>query len=411
MVDNQEKKIIQYDLVIIGGGLVGTGLLLALQHAGLRIALVDASAIHREDNRLFALNDSSCQFLANIGVWPLLMNEAEPIHAVQVSYAGRFGRVSLQREELKLSSLGHVVPAQVIETAMQASLQEMLLSNSRIVVYRPAVLQQLSQVGDTINATIASEDGQLFHLQTPLLIGADGTESTVRKQREIEAELIDYAQSAIVTRTILKRPHQQIAYERFCDRSAIAMLPLRDNTVATIWSGDHALMTSLAALSDKQFLEALQSQFGYRLGRLQHIAERYQFPLKMLRAKKIVDGGVLLMGNAAHTLHPIAAQGFNLAIFEVALFAESLLNKIKKGDTFTYADLAGLAAKMEHHQSHILEMSHKLAVFFGKKSWKHVAVSAGMVGFDMLPPLKRKFMSAMLGRAGAVPSLLLSNSG
>lgn len=394
----------QFDLIIIGGGLVGAGLAIALRDSSLRIALVDARLPSSDDPRLFALNEASCQFLKNLHVWSALSRHAAPIHQVHVSYQHHFGAVRLTREDVNAESLGHVIPARFIE----AELNETLLSLSNVTVFRPATLKTLTQENGRVQLVVEAEHNT-FDLEAGIVIGADGTQSTVRKELNIATEEVDYAQSALVTRTTLQRSHQHIAYERFNANGAIAMLPLTGNECATIWSADHDTIAELNALSDEAFLEKLQKEFGYRLGRLQKIAKRHVFPLHMLRAKKAVDKSVYLLGNAAHTLHPIAAQGFNLALYEVAALVESLLEKTSKQSPFTHADLQAVHDFTGPHQSASIGLSHRLSTFFAKGPVvTSIVAPLGMLALDIASPIKKRFIKGAMGRAGRVPRLLLN---
>src|SRR3990167_10782327 len=267
----------RYDLIIIGGGLVGSGLATALKDLPLRIALIDARSHDSIESRLFALSESSCRFLTNLALWEKLKPYATPIHSVQVSHEGHFGTVRFSSNDLGLASLGHVIPAHNIEKA----LDETILTSPTINLYRPAKLLTLTQKNNLATATLSTPQGEK-NLQAPLIIGADGTYSTVRDEVKIEKEAIDYAQSAIVTRTKLHRSHHNIAYERFTKEGAIAMLPLAHNECATIWTAHNVLVNQLVALESDAFLASLQKKFGYRLGRLEAVSERFIYPLRMV---------------------------------------------------------------------------------------------------------------------------------
>ncbi len=421
-----------FDIIIIGGGLVGAGLAAALRDTDLRIALVDARIPSNEDPRLFALNSSSCQFLENLGLWPQLSPYAAPIHQVHVSYQRHFGAVRLCREDVQLSSLGHVIPARYIEAALNeqlvmdpadkprddAAFSSNALSAGSIntqrrgcfTLIRPATLKSLQQQNQEAELIIDTK-GEEKIIRAALVIGADGTESTVRKQLNIAADVFDYEQSAIVTRTILKRSHESIAYERFTALGAIAMLPLQGNECATIISAKSDSISHLMTLSDVDFLQVLQKEFGYRLGRFEHIGRRHVFPLQMVRAEKMVDGCVFLLGNAAHTLHPIAAQGFNLALYEVATLAEGILEKVRQQEEVTAADLQKMSEKTQKQQAASIGMSHRLSRLFSADSLLvNLLLQMGMVFFDVATPVKKRFIKGMIGRMGRVPSLLMSTN-
>ena len=401
--------ISMFDLVIVGGGLVGAGLARALRDSDLKIALVDAREPTNDDPRLFALNESSCQFLKNLTIWPALRAYAAPIHQVQVSWEKHFGAVRLDRNDVDLDALGHVIPANKIEFA----LNEALSTLSNVTLYRPAVLKKITQEKG-LARLVLQKASQEIEITTPLVIGADGTESTVRAQANIEVSRVNYSQSALVTRTILRRPHQHIAYERFTQSGAIAMLPLtspekKDGECATIWTADNERIAYLQALSEQAFLEELQTAFGYRLGRLEKISKRHVFPLQEVKAKKAIEKSIFLLGNAAHTMSPIAAQGFNLAIYEVAVLVENLLNKKHSLSPLTAETLKEVQDKTYHQASISMGLSHHLSNLFSSPfPLQNMILPVGMMGLDRVSPLKKHFIKRLIGRAGRVPKLLLS---
>lgn len=393
----------RFDLIIIGGGLVGAGFAAALEKSPLKIALIDARMPANDDPRLFALNDGSCHFLQNLRVWPALQAHATAIQQVHVSRSQHFGSVRLHHSDVGLPALGNVIPAKYIETA----LNDRLSTLSNVTVYRPARLTQLTQDAQTATLHIATDDGEKI-LQSSLVIGADGTESTVRKLLNIAADINDYQQSALVTRTQLQRSHQHIAYERFVENGAIAMLPLAENECATIWTANSNDIANYMTTSDAEFLQLLQKTFGYRLGRLQSIKQRHVFPLRLMKADKMIDGCVCLIGNAAHTLHPIAAQGFNLALYEVAILVEGMLQIMQQNRMPKAADLLTLSEQVERQQSFSIHASHRLATLFSLNSLRgSLAVQLGMIGLDLATPIKKKLLQGMMGRTGHVPPLLL----
>lgn len=394
----------RYDLIIVGGGLVGAGLAVALRDAPLKIALIDARLPSSDDPRLFGLNITSCQFLENLGVWPVLASHASPIHQVHVSHQGHFGAVRLTREDAKLPVLGNVIPAFHIESALNDALTD--LPNATI--YRPARLTALTQNDEIAVLHISTEQGEM-KIGAPLVIGADGTESTVRNLLGIQTDIHDYSQKALVTRSTLSRSHQQIAYERFTPEGAIAMLPLVGNQCATIWTGESAFIEKLKQLPDPEFTQALQQSFGYRLGKIAGIATRHVFPLRMVRATKAVEGHVYLLGNALHTVHPIAAQGFNLAIYEVAALVDAIMTRLRQHSTVSAADLLAISEESQKQQTTSIGITHRLTQLFASDSIiPSAAISLGMVGFNAFVPAKKKFIESLLGKNGQVPPLLMS---
>jgi 2-octaprenyl-6-methoxyphenol hydroxylase len=385
----------QYDIIIIGGGMVGASLACALQNTSLRIALIDASKQTVPDHRLIALTHSSCTLLKNLELWPSLQQHATPIKQIHVSHQGHFGITRIHASEVNLDTLGHLIPAKYIN----AALDETLKNSSHVDIFRPATLKTLSP-SDTVSVvTIETETGlQTLHAQ--LIVGADGTYSTVRELVNIPIKTIDYQQSALVTVTELQRTHHHIAYERFRKKGAIAMLPLTENRCATIWTEDNAIITEFMQMSDAAFLKKLQAEFGYRLGRFQKTGPRYQYPLKFIVAEKNQQQNVILIGNAAHTMHPIAAQGLNLSLFEIAELTEAIQNH-------SSTTLATLTIENNLQQRISTQLSHELTRLFSTDFFIfNSARQLGMMGLDACLTAKRFFMKKTLGKAGKTPYLL-----
>jgi 2-octaprenyl-6-methoxyphenol hydroxylase len=389
----------QFDVIIIGGGMVGAAMACALQNSPLKIALIDASPLDAgDDHRLIALNHSSICILSNLKIWPALSPHAAAIQEIHVSHRGHFGMTKLHASDANLPFLGYVVPAKFINKALYEQF-------NNVTLFRPATLNSLQQdeQGVTINVTIANQEQELT---ANVILGADGTQSTVRQLLNIATQVTDYQQSALVTTTTLSRSHQHVAYERFQQQGAIAMLPLQDNAVATIWTDSTTNIAHLLQLDENAFLEKLQNEFGYRLGKLQHISARYTYPLRMVQAEHKIKQRVLLLGNAAHTLHPIAAQGLNLALFEVAVLADYFLETAEKG--------VALKDFASSEQSISTRLSHQLSSVFSHDFLPiNTARSLGMIGLDLCQPLKKYFIQKTLGhsQSKALPSLIQANLG
>lgn len=386
----------QYDIIIIGSGMVGASLACALQDTSLKIAIIDATreaAVN--DPRLIALTHGSCCLFKNLGIWPSLKAHAAAIQQIHVSQQGRFGISRIKASDVQLETLGHLVPAKYINNALYEKLK--LLKH--IDVIRPATLKTLSQTSERVTITIQTED-ETKELQTRILIGADGTHSTVRTLVNIPTQTIDYEQSALVTITELQRHHHAIAYERFLKHGAIAMLPLTETTCATIWTDKNDNINKLLQMSNAEFLGCLQKEFGYRLGRFQKIRQRHSYPLKLIVADHYQQHNVLLVGNAAHTLHPIASQGLNLALYEIA----ELVDYLKQ--TSAPITLHHYAAK-NSQQKISTQLSHRLAQLFSTDLFIiNIARQIGLLSLDTCKQAKQFFMHKAMGRAGQIPHLL-----
>jgi 2-octaprenyl-6-methoxyphenol hydroxylase len=382
----------QFDLMIIGGGMVGATLAAVLKNTDIHVAMVDASAFFpAEDERLIALNDASVTLFKNSGIWQKLSPHAAPIKQVHVSQRGRFGIARIDASIVGLQALGYVVPAKYINAALEAHLSDA----KNITMIKPATLESLSQDETGVLLSIKTSES-LEDYKAKLVIGADGSYSTVRGLLHIPTEIVDYEQSAIVTTTTLSRDHHHIAYERFLDEGALAMLPLQDNKIATIWTAANDVIASLMKLSDQDFLQKLQQHFGYRLGRLESIGKRAIYPLKMIKAKYQREQQVCLIGNAAHTIHPIAAQGLNLALYEVAVVASALLEK------------KPMLMDNINQQNFSQTLSHRLTWLFASDMFVLNQVrQAGLVGLDLMTSIKKRFATHTIGRSGFMPNLLI----
>ena len=362
----------QYDIIIVGGGMVGASLACALTQQNLKIALLDAAPLNTADDpRLIALNHSSVCLFKNLLVWPALADYAEPIMQVHISDRGQFGMTRIHANTAGLSSLGHVVPAKYINAAL-----DQLLQQSSVDIMRPATLQSLNQTATAV--TLTSADGK--QLQAKLVIAADGTQSTVRKELEIPIDVKTSQQSALVTVTTLQRSHQNVAYERFHPTGALAMLPLPGLQAATIWTDNHAVIEQLRQLDEPAFLAALQKQFGYRIGKFLQTGTRHVYPLQQLSAKKTFQQRVLLIGNAAHTFHPIAAQGLNLALAEIAMLTQYLTDHPDRTDWSDYA------IWQAQRQTTSRRLSDHLPGLFTQDFWPvRLARQLGLVALDICP--------------------------
>ncbi len=350
----------KYDIAIIGGGMVGAALACALRDTPWRIVLVDAGASHANDHRLIALSHASVTFLKSLDLWNSLAPHAAAIDEVHVSHRGHFGITRLTAKEMEIAQLGYVIPAREINIALYARLNTL----KNVTLLQNVKLTALSEIDARI------------------VVAADGTYSTVRELLNIPTETIDYHQKALVTITELQRDHRHIAYERFLSTGAIAMLPLTEQRVATIWSGDEKYIDELLKLSDADFLNLLQKNFGYRLGKLTKTQQRFSYPLKFIKAKQQIHGNTILIGNAAHTIHPIAAQGLNLALSEVKILANQFHHSLSLEPLVSYF------AK----QNPVVNISHRLTQLFSTDFFAvNVARQLGMVGLDLCESAKKRF--------------------
>ncbi len=385
----------QYDIAIVGGGMVGAALANALKNTAFSILLIDASPLQASmDHRLIALTYNSCQVFKNLTLWPALQPHATEIKKIHVSSRGHFGATRIAASEVNLPQLGYLIPAK----AINAALTDQLAQQKNLTIVRPAKLTALTQQPDHVTLTI--ENDRLECCSAKLVMAADGTHSTVRELLGIGTEKIAYHQKALVSQIDLQRHHQHIAYERFLPTGAIAMLPLGDSRAALIWTDQTERVDALLKLSDREFLQELQQHFGFRLGKFLHVHHRAFYPLQFVQAKQQAQGRVLLMGNAAHTLHPIASQGLNLALYEIAVLAEQL-----GAQTPHSLSLPDLTDYFKQQQISI-DLSHRLAHLFSANFLGiQAARQLGLIGLDNCAMAKTFFIKRAMGSAGFIPKL------
>ncbi|MDF2690439.1 MAG: 2-octaprenyl-3-methyl-6-methoxy,4-benzoquinol hydroxylase / 2-octaprenyl-6-methoxyphenol [Gammaproteobacteria bacterium] len=317
----------QFDIVIIGGGLVGVTMALALSQLNLNIALIEAKTEKRIqepslETRSLALSYGSAKILQGLGLWQFLQSQSTAIKHIHVSDRGHFGFARLNAEQSKTEALGYVIEIQ----ALLAVLYQQLHS-SRVKSFSQASLKHLQQSDDQVRLDIESAEGALS-ITSKLVLGADGAHSTVRQLLGINLEEHDYQQVAIASNIGLKRDHQHNAYERFTAEGPLALLPLSEQRMAMVWTVKKQHVQQILAQSDSDFLKSLQMAFGYRAGKFLAIGKRQTYPLKQLKVSSHYKGRVALIGNSAHSLHPVGGQGFNLSMRDIAALALLSLSSI-----------------------------------------------------------------------------------
>ena len=400
-------KSAEYEVLIIGGGLVGASLACALGEQNLPTALIESVPIEaREqpgyDDRAIALAQGTQRIFNTMGLWKPLAPSVTPIHRIHVSDRGRFGFTRLDREEEGVEALGYVAP--ILE--LGRVLAERMNRLPAVKVICPAQLKGFSQEEQSVEAEVESPEGDL-NLSARLLVAADGARSGIRDQLNIPVTRWQYGQSAVITNITPQLPHRNIAYERFTDTGPLAVLPMRDRRCAVVWTVEDRQVEFVMSLDDDEFIARLEDRFGSRLGRLEKVGTRQAFPLQMLRAKEAVRHRLALIGNAAHTLHPIAGQGFNLGIRDVATLTEVIVDAVRQGlDPGEIGVLNRYADWRRSDHLRVVAFTDAIARLF---SWQLLPVTllrdTGMVGLDLLSPAKRLFARLTMGRAGRMPRL------
>ena len=396
-----------YDLVIVGGGMVGASLAIALGGRGLKIALVEAHAPDADsqpsyDDRAIALAHGSRRIFEAMGVWPSLQDIAEPIQSIHVSDRGHFGATRLNADDEGVPALGVVVTARELGRV----LLQHLAADKHLDVIAPARVVDFVDDGDRVNVEI-EQQGVMTGLDCKLLVAADGGKSSIREQLDVPVRRWTYGQSAVVANISPSQPHHNVAYERFTDSGPVALLPMSEGRCALVWTVADGDVDATLAMDDDAFLTAFQARFGYRLGRFSRVGKRSAYPLSLLRVLESVRGRVAIIGNAAHTLHPIAGQGFNLGIRDVAALAEVITDAQRDGDDIGAAEtLARYEQWRRGEQRGVALATDGLARLFSNPlKTLRVGRNLGLLAMELLPGAKRPLARAAMGMIGRQPRL------
>lgn len=396
-------EIAQTDMVVLGAGMVGASLVHMMGPAlqrGMSLTLVDRQPLNWDgdpgsrppsfDGRATALSYGTRQMLQQLGIWPLIAERACAIEHIQVSDQGRFGQTHLHASEQNTDALGYIVENAVLGYGLLHNIQQ-----PGVTLKAPALVADVQM--NAAGARLTFDDGS--QLQTALLVMADGARSPLAARLGIQHQREEYGTHALVTQVEVDRAHEHWAYERFSSDGPIAFLPLRSNHFCVVWTLNNDLIDEVMALPEAELLARLQQQIGYRLGRLLRAGERQSYPLALVRSHEQVRRSLVLLGNAAHSLHPVAGQGFNLAIRDTAMLAEHL-NRAWATAT-PLGDLAMLQdyeRRQQQDQFYTIGASDVLPKAFGSSSLLvGAARDAGLLALSALPVARRLFTRHAMG--------------
>lgn len=389
---------LDYDILIAGAGAVGASLACALAGSAYRVAVIEAVPLNRtgqttHDGRGLALSLGTRQILERLGIWQRLTEHANAIRRIHVSHRGHFGVVHLDAAELELPALGYVVPALRLGHALLDGLEKA----DNVDLICPATLTALHQDADGVRVDVDGNDSARS-LSAALLIGADGSQSCVRSLCNIGTTRKDYGQTAIVSSVRPAVAHADTAYERFTDSGPVALLPLRDGRCVSVCCLPPDRAAMVMNQSDTDFLATLEERFGRRLGRLTDPGPRQAYPLSLVESERQHQGRVLLLGNSVHTLHPNAAQGFNLGLHDAAAFAELLAEQ--DWDPGANVVIRRYLDRRQPVQRRVIRFTDSLAwLFYRPHPVLGPARTLGMLGMELLPPVKRVFSRRAAGLA------------
>lgn len=393
---HQQKNQEQFDVVIVGGGLVGASLACVLKSYSVKIALIDKTEkdISQEsilNARAIALSHTSQQFFLSIDLWQAFIPHIVPIVEVHVSKKGFFGVTKLNNNS---KPIGYVISADILSKMINERLECKTVESS-VTIYRPDEISNLKQINDNWHIELSS--GKT--LTSPLLIGSDGSDSFVRKCQGININSHDYQQTAITANIKLSQSHKNIAYERFTDSGPIAILPFGENCVKCVLVTSTVQAKKIMENEEYQFLNHCQSLFGYRLGKWLDCGKRSAYPLRSYYSEAIYGERMVLIGNAANTVHPVAAQGLNLGLRDVAFLAELIITAKNNKQDIGSSDLLQTYFKLrtlDHHRTRFF--THQLAT-------QKTILLLGILGCEWIEPLKNKIIEGGMGKQPGLPKL------
>lgn len=423
-------------ITIVGGGMVGLSLALMLAKRlpdAIAVSLIEkfpfpsveqkkesfVEKIHQAsfDARSTAISAGSAALLASIDCWEALAAQAEAINTIHISDRGHYASTQLDAQEQEVDALGYVVENHFLGHCLLQQLQR-----SRVKVIAPAIVERCQFTQQDVKIVLAAENSNNQNKQqiiaTDLLIIADGADSPLCRSMGIDSHKKNYQQSAIIANVALDKPHKGIAYERFTDQGPLALLPLSDceqqHRAALVWTRNNEEANRLASVSDGNFLNELQQAMGHRAGKLTHIGERNMYPLTLVQSSEQVRSRVVVMGNAAHFLHPVAGQGFNLSLRDCATLVDVLVdvlvealtknNRVNKQNINTCIDIGELAilqrylSRREADQHRTIALTDTMVKTFSSTELsRSVFRQMGLLGLNAMPTAKKILAKQMMG--------------
>ena len=374
------------DVLIVGSGLVGGSMACALAQGGLKVGLIDPKLPEKtatQDPRMSAIAYGSYQFLKHWGILSHLNNPPEPILEIHTSQAGTYGRLSYTSEEIGGDPLGYMIPNRELRLAVMKQTQTF----ANLQRFIPDRIQQFNVTPRCVE--VALESG--IQLEASLLIVADGKQSTLREQLGISCIKRDYHQQGVIFNLKCGVPHHNRAYEHFMPEGPLAVLPMPDQCVSVVWTQTNACADRLLNLSPQRLIQAFQSRFGYGLGKLELASTPIAYPLSLILPKEMIRPRIALIGDAAHSIHPVAGQGVNVGFRDNHRLAELLLEYKTLG-----LDLGGETLLKTYRNARRYDVwsmagiTHGLVHLFSRKEASVRTLRKwGMQAVEQLPPLKR----------------------
>lgn len=377
----------QPHVVICGGGPVGLSLALGLAQRQVKVTLLEAveptpQAQNSFDGRVLALSQGSKHFFEALGVWSYLQPSVTAIEHVHVSQRGYLGLTLMHAEDMQVEALGYSIRAQHLGEVLWQQVQQ----HSNIQVNTPACLQSFVDSEQGVEV-VYQQDGHTQTVMCDGVVGADGTQSQVRKTLALPLIEKDYKAWAILAQVNTEQPHQGWAFERFTSQGPVALLPLATHSHKLVYVASEQDYPSLLELSDQDFIQAFTRQMGERFGRYEQLSERVAYPLKETYVERVVVGRAILMGNASHTQHPVAAQGLNLGLRDVSDFLQIWHDQLMQDP---YRLLEYEKRRQADHRKVMGLTDGLIRIFEHPSPLVGHARGLAMMALQMMPSLKRR---------------------
>lgn len=423
-----ENSARHFDVIIAGGGLSGTLMALSLsalvdhQQTPLKIAIVEANPVLTDpsrsfDDRVLALSHGSAAYLASMGAWQYLQNHAEPINNIHISDRGYYGKARLYADQQQVDALGYVAEMSVIGAAFLKA----LATKDNITWFAPDSITDVQWQTEQVNIGLNSG----LQLTAALLLACDGAQSPCRQFANIASTIRDYQQTALIANVATAIHHHNIAYERFTETGPIAMLPLsaapngsashskvksnraqQNSAIANkagrcslVWTLTPELAEQMLNLSNDEFAQQLEKSFGSWLGNITQVGKRATYPLKLVQASEQVYHRMALIGNASHTIHPIAGQGFNLGLRDVSDMTAVIKKALaQQQDIGAFASLMQYGKARQQDQQQVIGLTDSLVTLFSNQLPPLVAGrNIGLKVLNYLPILKNALVKKTMG--------------
>jgi 2-octaprenyl-6-methoxyphenol hydroxylase len=426
--NNTVNTVQHFDVIISGGGLSGSLMALSLsalvdhQQTPLNIAIVEANPVLTEsspsfDDRVLALSHGSAAYLARVGAWQYLQHNAEPINNIHISDRGFYGKARLYAQHHRVDALGYVAEMSNIGSAFLKA----LATKNNVTWFTPDSIRDVKWQAKQVNVELSSG----LKLSAALLLACDGAKSPCRQFANIATTTRDYQQSALIANVATSIHHNNIAYERFTETGPIAMLPLSaaqnssaklssakpnssiisrelHNSVGScslVWTLTPELAEQMVNLSDNEFAQQLEQSFGHWLGNITQVGKRVIYPLKLVQASEQVYHRMALIGNASHTIHPIAGQGFNLGLRDVSDMTDAIKKALaQQQDIGAFANLMQYGESRQQDQKQVIGLTDSLVTLFSNQLPPLVAGrNIGLKVVNYFPALKNALVKKTMG--------------